>query len=309
MISVQNLTKSFGTTKAVSDLSFEIETGEVVGFLGPNGAGKSTTMRMMCGYLSSDTGTVVIDNVPVAENVTQIQGKIGYLPENNPLYKDMLVADLLKFSAEARGIPKNKRSAAFDFAVSASGIAEIYFRPIRELSKGYRQRVGIALALLHQPDIIIMDEPTEGLDPNQRSEIRSLIRRLARKHTIVVSTHVMQEAAAVCSRLLVINHGQLVADGTPDELTRQTQGERVITAEFEGAGVEVALAGVPEFAKAEVESLAGSRYRVRVEAIDDVDVPALLSHLVHEHRWVVRKLAEEERSLEDVFRELTDDLL
>ena len=305
MISVQNLTKSFGTAKAVSDLSFEVKTGEVVGFLGPNGAGKSTTMRMMCGYLSPDIGEVVIDGVPVAEDVTQIQGKIGYLPENNPLYKDMLVADLLEFSAEARGIPKNKRLSAFDFAVSASGIAEVYFRLIRELSKGYRQRVGIALALLHQPDIIIMDEPTEGLDPNQRSEIRSLIRQLAQDRTIIVSTHVMQEAIAVCSRLLVINHGQLAADGTPDELTRRAQGARVIAAEFEGTGIEAALAAVPELTKVEVESLAGSRHRVRIEVTGDIDVYALLSHLIHEHRWEVRKLAEEERSLEDVFHELT----
>lgn len=306
MISVKNLTKSFGATKAVSDLSFEIKTGEVIGLLGPNGAGKSTTMRMMCGYLSPDGGTVVIDDVPVAGDVTDIQQKIGYLPENNPLYKDMLVTDLLEFSAEARGIPKSKRSAAFDFAVSASGIAEVYFRSIRELSKGYKQRVGIALALLHKPDIIIMDEPTEGLDPNQRSEIRSLIRELAQDHTIIVSTHVMQEATAVCSRLLVINHGQLAADGTPDELTKQAQGARVIAAEFEGTGIEAALTAVPELTNVEVKPLVDSRHRIRIEMTGDADVHALLSHLIHEHRWVVRKLIEEERSLEDVFHDLTD---
>lgn len=306
MISVQNLTKSFGATKAVDGLSFEVDAGDVVGLLGPNGAGKSTTMRMLCGFLSPDAGKVVIDDVVVAENVTSIQKKIGYLPENNPLYKDMLVVDLMKFSAEARGIAKNKRLDAFDFAVSASGIADVYFRPIRELSKGYRQRVGIALALLHRPEIIIMDEPTEGLDPNQRFEIRSLMRQLAQEHTIIVSTHVMQEAIAVCSRLLVVNHGQLVANGTPDELTRQVQGMRVIGADFEGIGIEDALAAVPEFAKVEVEPLVDSRYRVRIEATDDIDVHALLSSLIHEHRWVIRRLAEEERSLEEVFKELTD---
>ena len=306
MISVQHLSKSFGATKAVSDLSFEIQEGEVVGLLGPNGAGKSTTMRMMCGYLSSDAGTVSIDTIPVTGDVTNIQQKIGYLPENNPLYKDMLVSDLLDFSAEARGISKSKRQAAFDFAVSASGIAEVYFRPIRELSKGYKQRVGIALALLHQPDIIIMDEPTEGLDPNQRSEIRSLIRELAQDHTIIVSTHVMQEVTAVCSRLLVINHGQLAADGTPDELVRQAQGTRVIAAEFEGAGIQEALKDVPELATVEVEQMKGSRHRIRIEVTGEADIHALLSHLIHEHRWVVRKLAEEERSLEDVFHDLTD---
>lgn len=309
MISVQHLSKSFDTTKAVSDLSFEIKKGEVVGLLGPNGAGKSTTMRMMCGYLSPDAGTVSIDDVPVAGDVTEIKQKIGYLPENNPLYKDMLVSDLLDFSAEARGISKGKRQVAFDFTVAASGIAEVYYRPIRELSKGYKQRVGIALALLHQPDIIIMDEPTEGLDPNQRSEIRSLIRKLAQDHTIIVSTHVMQEATAVCSRLLVINHGQLAADGTPDELTRQARGARVIAAELEGTGIKDALTGVPELAKVEVETLAGSQHRIRIEVTGDVDVHALLSHLIHEHRWVVRKLAEEERSLEDVFHDLTDTTL
>ena len=194
MLTVQRLTKSFGSTKAVDDLSFSIAAGEIVGFLGPNGAGKTTTMRLIAGYLSPDSGKILIDNKPVGEEGSDARRHIGYLPENNPLYRDMLVSEFLTLSADLKGIPSEKRAEAFDFAVRAVDIGDVYYRPVGELSKGYKQRVGMAVALLHRPSILILDEPTEGLDPNQRTEIRTLIKSLAKDRTILLSTHVMQEA-------------------------------------------------------------------------------------------------------------------
>lgn len=305
MITVQNLTKSFGQVKALQDLSFTVQPGEVVGFLGPNGAGKSTTMRIITGFISPDSGTVTIDDIPVAERTTEIQRKIGYLPENNPLYKDMLVSELLALSADLKNIPKAKRREAFDFVVNAVGIADVFYRPIRELSKGYKQRIGIAVALLHQPTIIIMDEPTEGLDPNQRSEIRALIRTLAKDHTIIVSTHVMQEASAVCNRLLIINKGKLVADGTPDELTRKAQHERTLILEVQGSNVETELKALPGITHVDLTAVGSNRLLARLMLEGEAAIQPAISSLAHRHQWIIWKLAEEEHSLEDVFHALT----
>jgi ABC-2 type transport system ATP-binding protein len=213
MIRVQNVSKAFGSVQAVSGLSFDVDQGEIVGLLGPNGAGKSTTMRMMTGYLSPDSGDVLLDDVSVVTNPIMVQQQIGYLPENNPLYPDMLVSDLLSYSAQLKNISPETKEEAIDFAVKSVSIEDVYYRPIRELSKGYKQRVGLSVALLHKPKILILDEPSEGLDPNQRTEIRSLITSLAKHHTIIMSTHVMQEVEAVCNRMVIISNGTLVADG------------------------------------------------------------------------------------------------
>lgn len=208
MIKVKNLTKSFGVVKAVDNVSFTIRPGEIVGLLGPNGAGKTTVMRLLTGFLLPDHGLIQIEQ----------KAGIGYLPENNPLYQEMLVVELLNFSAEIKQLSPGERKKAFDFVVSVLGLNEVFYRPISELSKGFRQRVGLALALLCQPKILILDEPTEGLDPNQRLEMRQLIKKMAKGRTIIMSTHVMPEAAAVCNRILIINQGKLVADATPKKL-------------------------------------------------------------------------------------------
>jgi ABC-2 type transport system ATP-binding protein len=308
MITIDKLEKSFGGTKALDGLSFEVRPGEVVGFLGPNGAGKSTTMRIMTGYLSPDRGSITIDGINVAEDPIRAQRLIGYLPENNPLYKDMLVAELMELSAELREIPKEDRRKAFDVAVKAAGIDEVYYRPVNELSKGYRQRLGIALALLGSPSILILDEPTEGLDPNQRTEIRALIKSLAKDRTVIMSTHVMQEASAVCDRLVIISKGKIVADGKTAELIRATGGQQALTVDLEGAGVAATLRALPGVKNLEVLEQTGARLKAHLHADGTSDLRPALSKAAHQHDWIIWKLAEDERGLEDVFRQLTTGL-
>lgn len=305
MIKVEYLTKSFGNIKAVDDLSFEIKQGEIVGFLGPNGAGKTTTMRMITGFLSPDSGTVTIADEALDRDPVKAQSRIGYLPENNPLYKSMLVSELLQLSADLKAVPKEKRKEAFDFAVSAVNIGDVFYRPVGELSKGYKQRVGIAMALLNYPDILIMDEPTEGLDPNQRTEIRALIKKLSEQHTIIMSTHVMQEASAVCSRMLIINKGKLVASGTPDELARQAKGEGVLFVDIEGADIAQALGNLPDAKLLETKLLSDRRLQGKLVTHADRNLQPEISRLSRERGWIIWKLAQEEQSLEDIFHIIT----
>ena len=237
MITVSNISKSFGETKAVADLSFSIGKGEIVGLLGPNGAGKTTTMRMLTGFLSADSGLIKIGDFDILLNPLEAQKIIGYMPENNPIYKDMLVSELFDFIANIRDLKGSRRKEGIEFAVNSTGINEVYYYPIQELSKGFRQRVGMAMALLHRPAVLILDEPTEGLDPNQRTEVRHLIRKLAKGHTVLLSTHVMQEVEAVCSRLIIINNGRLVADGTPDKLIKTSGIKNSFLVILEGKNV------------------------------------------------------------------------
>ncbi len=310
MIKVENLSKSFGDVKAVDGLSFEIGKGTITGFLGPNGAGKTTTMRLLSGYLFPDEGSISIAGIPITAQTresTELKRYIGYLPENNPLYKDMLVSDLLNFSAELKKIPRDKRRSAFDFAVNAVKISEIFYRPIGELSKGYKQRVGMALALLHQPDILIMDEPTEGLDPNQRTEIRALIKQLAKNRTILFSTHVMQEAQAICDRMLIINKGKLIADGTTDELFRAAKHERTIILEVEGRGAEFSLRTLAGIEHTDFENLGNGRLRVKITASKNIEIRPDISRLARENNWTIWQLTEEEHKLEDIFHKLTSE--
>lgn len=306
MVTVEQLKKSFKDIKAVDDLSFKVNPGEIVGLLGPNGAGKTTTMRLMAGFLFPDSGTIKVGNISVATHPTEAQRYIGYLPENNPLYKDMLVSETLNLSADLKGIPKIHKKSALDFAVSAVSIEDIFYRPIGELSKGYRQRVGMAIAMLHQPPILIMDEPTEGLDPNQRAEIRALIKELAKNRTIILSTHVMQEAQAVCSRLLIINKGRLIADGTPESLSKASSRETILTLELEGLGVPTVLRSLEGVRTAvNVNEISENRFSVRIATDESIELRPEISKLIRQNNWIIWKLAEEERKLEDVFYKLT----
>lgn len=308
MIKIDHLTKSFGSVKAVDNLSFEIKQGDIVGFLGPNGAGKTTTMRLITGFISPDEGNVSINGIPVSERTIEAQRLIGYLPENNPLYKDMLVSEFLDLSADLKNIPKDKRKSAFDFAVKAVAIGEVFYRPIGELSKGYKQRVGMAAALLQEPRILVMDEPTEGLDPNQRSEIRALIKNLAKDRTIIMSTHVMQEAQAVCNRLIIINKGKLIADGTSDELSRAARKERILLLEVEGEGIELALRNLAGVEHVDIESVENRRARAKLITNQSVELRPEISKLARNKNWVIWKLTEEEHKLEDIFHKLTSEL-
>lgn len=306
MIKVENLTKYFGSTKAVDDVSFEIKKGEILGFLGPNGAGKTTTMRIIAGFFAPDKGKVSVDGVLVDQKNNEIQKKIGYLPENNPLYKEMLVSEFLDLAAELSHVPTGKKAEALDFVVSSVGIKDVFYKPIAELSKGYKQRVGIAAALIHRPDIIIMDEPTEGLDPNQRAEIRLLIKKLSQEHTIIISTHVMQEASAVCDRLLIINKGKIVADGTAADLSRKAEQRNIISIDIEGNNVNFLIKQIQGVEKIEEAQEKNGRFSAKIIASGERKIQPEISRLARDNQWVIWKISEEEFGLEDIFRKLTE---
>ena len=225
-LKVRGVIKRFGSRAAVDNLSFDVRRGEVVGFLGPNGAGKTTTMRMLTSFYTPDEGTLLVNGIDTQESDIETRRSIGYLPENNPLYADLLVKEYLSFVADLRRMPMSERRANTERTVEETGLEEVFYRPINQLSKGYRQRVGLAQAILHRPPILIMDEPTEGLDPNQRITIRELIRSLGQERTVMLSTHVMQEVQASCERVLMIARGRLVADSLVTDLLKHTTAPR-----------------------------------------------------------------------------------
>ena len=305
MLKVENITKSFGNLKAVDGVSFEAKDGEVVGLLGPNGAGKTTTMRVITGFISPDEGNVEIDTVSIRNNPIQVQSKIGYLPENNPLYKEMLVSEMLEFSADMRNLTKIQRKDAIDFSVNASNIKDVYYKPINELSKGFKQRVGLAVALLHKPKTLVLDEPTEGLDPNQRSEIRTLIKNLSKDRTIIISTHVMQEVEAICDRALIINKGKMVADSNVKDLNKLVKGKSSINVDIEGNNVISNLHAINGIETINVWSEMQDRYSARIVLNENIKIQPEISRIARENNWVIWKLVEENMMLEDVFRELT----
>ncbi|MEW5851384.1 MAG: ATP-binding cassette domain-containing protein [Myxococcota bacterium] len=224
MIRIENLTKAYGATQALRGVSFEVPRGQVVGFLGPNGAGKSTTMKILAGYVTPTSGTARVDGIDVSEDPVATRRRIGYLPENNPLYEDMMVREFLDFAADVRNVPAGERPAKIKSAVERCGLGPVLGKDIGQLSKGYRQRVGLAQAILHNPDLLILDEPTSGLDPNQIVEIRSLIKELGREKTVIMSTHILSEVQSTCSRVLIISGGKLVADDSPEHLTESEGG-------------------------------------------------------------------------------------
>src|SRR5947209_118177 len=231
LLSVEGVSKWFDGVTAVDQVSFSVDRGQVVGFLGPNGAGKSTTMRMITQYYEPDRGEILFDGVPLAAAGREAKRRIGYLPENNPLYGDMLVSEYLDFVASLRELHGAERRSALGDAVGATGVETVFYRPIGELSKGYKQRVGLAQAILHRPDLLVLDEPTEGLDPNQRVEIRHLISHLGKDRTVILSTHVLPEVQHTCSRLLIIHRGKIAAEGPVERLIRQAEGAVEIAVE------------------------------------------------------------------------------
>ncbi|MGD8276664.1 MAG: ATP-binding cassette domain-containing protein [Gemmatimonadota bacterium] len=307
MITVEGVTKRYGDLTAVDDLTFQVDRGEVVGFLGPNGAGKTTTMRMLTGTLQPDTGRVLFDGRSIGEDLAGAKRRVGYLPESNPLYEDMLVSEYLEFTARLRGLTGPDLRAAVRRAVDRTGLADVFYRPIAEASKGFRQRIGLAAAILHEPEILVLDEPTEGLDPNQRVEIRRLVSELGRERTVLLSTHVMQEVEATCSRLLIINRGRLAAEGTVGQLIAGDTGLSQYSVEAEGEGVSEALAALPGVDRHESEPVDG-RVRVRLAARGDAEElrPRIFA-LARDRGWTLWELHRERASLEDVFRQLTSE--
>ena len=305
-LSLDSVSKRFGDVTAVDQVSFGVDRGQVVGFLGPNGAGKSTTMRVITQYYEPDTGTITLDGTPLAEAGRAAKRRIGYLPENNPLYPDMLVCDYLTFIADLRELDGLARDRAIDEAVGATGVETVFYRPIGELSKGFRQRVGLAQAILHRPDLLVLDEPTEGLDPNQRVEIRRLIAALGRDRTVLLSTHVLSEVQHMCSRLLVISRGKIVADGPVDHLMQQAEGTVEIAVELAGEGAADELAKLPGVRRVSPSSEgANSRVALTVTADRATDLRPEIFALAKARGWTLYELHQAAGSLEDLFHQLT----
>jgi len=304
MISVEGVSKRYGDVHAVEQLSFTVERGEVVGFLGPNGAGKTTTMRMITGTLQPDEGSVLLEGVSVTDDPMAAKRRIGYLPEANPLYDELIVAEYLDYVAELRGLSRQETRAGVKAAVEETDIGDVFFRPIGECSKGYRQRIGMASAILHRPEVLILDEPTEGLDPNQRVEIRKLVGNLGRERTVLLSTHVMQEVEATCSRLVILSKGKLAAEGTvQDLLTRRTGGARYVV-EAAGDGVAGALATLPGVTGHTIEQAHG-RARVLLDASGETELRPEIFAMARDRGWTLWELHRERASLERIFRDLT----
>ena len=304
-IIVENLTKKYGEQKAVNDISFEIKTGEVVGFLGPNGAGKSTTMKIITCFMAPSTGDVRLDDDSIHTNPETIKRKIGYLPENNPLYLDMPIIDYLRFTAEIQGVAKGAIAGRIGEMIERCGLDREKHKNINELSKGYRQRVGLAQAMIHDPEVLILDEPTTGLDPNQIVEIRKLIKDLGKEKTVILSSHILSEVEATCDRILIINRGRIVADGTSDTLRSQSQGQELLKIHIEAdpSQVETAVRGLPSVEK--VMSLDGKAGWFNVQSKPDLSSRKEIFDLCVQHKWYLMEMSGLETRLEDVFQKLT----
>lgn len=306
-ISVKNLTKKYQTQRAVDDISFEVKTGEVLGFLGPNGAGKTTTMKIITGFMAPSDGDAKVNGNSVLENPEEVKKSIGYLPESNPLYYDMPVLEYLEFVAELQNVPKVKIQDRIVEMVRVCGLNIEKHKKINELSKGYRQRVGLAQALIHDPEILILDEPTTGLDPNQIVEIRNLIREVGKKKTVILSTHILPEVEATCDRILIINEGKIVADGTSETLRKQAQGQEVVKITIDEAEnkdeVFSALQNLETVSM--VDPIYDNNFSFMINGKDDASSKKDIFKLCVKNNWVLSELTPIETKLEDIFRDLT----
>jgi ABC-2 type transport system ATP-binding protein len=308
MIQVTSLSKRFGPTVAVENVSFEVNRREVVGFLGPNGAGKTTTMRMLTCYMPPDGGTAKIADFDIATHSVEVRKRIGYLPESAPLYSEMGVVDYLDFIGEVRGLSPSQRKQRIQAMIEVCGLGEVIKKDIGELSKGFRQRVGLAQTLIHDPDVLILDEPTSGLDPNQIIQIRELIRDIGREKTVILSTHILQEVTATCGRVIIINRGRIVADGTPSELNNRLQGGDRLFVTVRGPQTEVEgrLADVKGVRSLRaVESLGEGRVRYEVRVGKDDNPAERIFQMAADQRWPLSELRADASSLEEVFIQLT----
>lgn len=306
MIEIKNITKKFEEKLAVNDLSLTIKKGEVVGFLGPNGAGKTTTMRIITGFMIPDSGEVLIEKQSVLGNPVLFKSFIGYMPENNPLYKDMLVKDSLEYVLDLHNVAKEERKKRLNEVVKATHLQNVYYRPISELSKGYKQRVGLAQVLIHDPKILILDEPTEGLDPNQRSEIRELIKKIGKERTVIVSTHVMQEVEAMCDRIVIINEGKVIADGERSEILKMKGKSNVIKLTLRTGKSKVKKEDFKDIKTKSIEIRSFNKEFSELEIVTtDQDFFEKVNKKAQEKGWTIYELSQKTQNLEDVFRELT----
>lgn len=305
-IRIENLTKIYGFQKAVNDITFEVKTGEILGFLGPNGAGKTTTMKMITGYLPPSTGNIYINNKSIQQTKADMRRHIGYLPEHNPLYLDMPIIDYLGFCAGLQGVSKTNIPDRIRQMVKLCGLTREKHKNIGELSKGYRQRVGLAQAMIHDPEILILDEPTTGLDPNQIVEIRELIRELGQAKTVILSTHILPEVEATCDRILIINQGNIVADGTADTLRQQSQGKEILVLRVGNGNTELVFSALKNLDTIEeVKILDTATNRFEVSSTTGTASAKAIFDMCVQNNWYLTELTPYETKLEDIFRDLT----
>ena len=307
MIEVTNLTKRYAGRTAVADISFTVARGEIVGLLGPNGAGKSTTMRVLACFLPATSGTARVAGYDVFHESAEVRRRIGYMPENNPLYPEMRVREYLKFRARLKGLGWRRSRQRVNTVMEQCGLADVSRRVIGQLSKGYRQRVGLADALVHEPELLILDEPTIGLDPHQIRAARQLIKSLAEKHTVLISTHILPEAEMMCNRMLFMGDGKILAADTPDNLQRLMADSSQVVAEIAAPAEELRkhLAQLPEVAHFDVSVVDGEFVRCALTARDGLDIRPLIWRLARDHGWLVRELTRSRHSLEDIYVQIT----
>ena len=310
MIEVNNLVKRYGDHTAVDHLSFKIEKGKIYGFLGPNGAGKSTTMNMITGYIASTEGTVTIDGHDILEEPEQAKKCIGYLPEIPPLYFDMTVLEYMNFAADLKKIPKNEKKSMVEEVMEMVKISDMRNRLIKNLSKGYRQRVGLAQAILGYPEVIILDEPTVGLDPKQIIEIRDLIKSLKKKHTVILSSHILSEVSAVCDYVLIISHGKLVASDTPDNLSKLAQGSNTLSLLVKGDRdhIRILLGEIPGIREISITaSKEQEGWEVNLSTEESTDIREEVFFKMADNHYPILEMKSKKVSLEEIFLELTED--
>jgi ABC-2 type transport system ATP-binding protein len=309
VIEVQHLTKRYGRVTAVDDVSFKVEPGEILGFLGPNGAGKTTTMRILTGYMPASEGRATVAGYDVFTHPIDAKRRTGYLPETPPLYPDMTVREYLDFVARIKGVPSGERTSRVDAVMQRTHVADMAARHCGKLSKGYRQRVGLAQAIIHNPDVLILDEPTAGLDPKQIIETRDLIRSLAGDHTIILSTHILPEVAQTCQRVVIINKGRVVAVDSPDNLTAQLRGAETMYVQVDAPGADIAgaLTGVPGVTRVAAADMRPGSGAFEVASERGRDIRRDLSREIVNRGWGLLELRPMRLSLEEVFLQVTTD--
>ncbi len=307
MVRIENLVKNYGDVKAVRSINFTANKGEILGFLGANGAGKSTTLKIVSGYLAPTSGNVYIDDLNILDNSLEIRQQVGYLPELNPLWGDMKVYDVLKFTGRIYDLVGRKFDQALDRVIEQCGLGGVLHKKISACSKGYKQRVGLAMSIIHDPSILILDEPVNGLDPNQIVEIRELIRNLGRDKTIIISSHILQEIQATADRIVVINQGQVVADGTGEELMSSLKGNTLLTLEVKNAtneAIEQIPAEIEGVSLKDISEMENSQI-IQIEYPSDMDPREDIFNYAIKSKWTIVEMSPYKKNLEDVFRSLT----
>ena len=307
MIEVQHVTKRYGPVAAVNDVSFRVEAGQILGLLGPNGAGKTTTMRVLTGYIPPTEGNAIIAGFDVFESPVDAKRRTGYLPESPPLYPDMTVREYLTFVARIKAVSPSDRQQRIDYAMGRTSVEDMADRHCGNLSKGYRQRVGLAQAILHNPDVLILDEPTAGLDPKQIIETRELIKELAGDHTIILSTHILPEVSQTCERVVIINKGRVVAEDTPANLAGRLHGSETIHLQVDSSGIDPtsALTAIPGVAEVRAGDAASESRMVEVQAAEGADIRRQIANAVVSNGWGLLEMRPVRLSLEDIFLQLT----